>query len=65
MSNTATEQLVVEFKPLKQEIRRTLEQLQAAQQTAQVQDAIAMLEHVIDDLNDRCQPSMEIPITPR
>jgi hypothetical protein len=65
MSNVATEQLVVEFKPLKQEVRRTLEQLQSAQQTAQVQDAIALLEQVIEDLNDRCQPSMVIPITPR
>lgn len=44
MSNVLTEQPVVEFSPLKKELKRTLPQLRAAEQTDEVQNAIAKLE---------------------
>lgn len=65
MSNVLTEQLVVEFSPLKRELRQTLQQLQSAEQTREVQKAIAKLERAIDDFSDLCGLSMTIPISPR
>jgi hypothetical protein len=49
MSNVLTEQLVVELSPLKKELRRTLQQLQSAEQTRQVLETIATLERAIVD----------------
>ena len=66
-TNTLTEQLV-EFGPVKKELKKTLQQLQAAQQTEEVRNAIAALQRSISDLTDVCGKSatpMVLPITPR
>jgi hypothetical protein len=64
-SNVLTEQQVVEFAPVKKEVRQTLMQLKTAEQTEQVRSAIGLLEQAIADLDNLCQPTMVIPISPR
>jgi hypothetical protein len=64
-SNVLTEQQVVEFGPVKKEIRQTLMQLKAAEQTEQVRGAIGLLEQAIADFDNFCQPTMVIPISHR
>ena len=62
---TATEQKVLEFGPLKKQLKGHLTELQSAQQTDEVRNAISVLETSLSALNSACGDSMIIPLTPR
>ena len=65
-SNTASGLEVISLRHVTTEIREIQKQLQAAEQTERVRDAIAALERSVKELGSACDPpDMSIPFAPR